>query len=144
MTDKFTIETLCVSDTAESLGIKNIPSAEHKENLFFLTDNIIKPISAYYDIIITSGYRCPVVNKAVGGSLTSQHVKGEAVDIKCEDNAGLFEYIKDNLQFDQLIWEFGDDFAPQWVHVSLKKKGKNRKQILRSINKDGKTVYISF
>jgi hypothetical protein len=85
---------------------------------------------------VSSFYRCPALNKAVGGSATSQHVKGEAIDIQCipgtgVTNAMIYNYILKNLEFDQLIWEFGNDKEPAWVHVSLKLVGVNRKQTIR-------------
>jgi zinc D-Ala-D-Ala carboxypeptidase len=84
-------------------------------------------------IHVNSGFRSEAVNKAVKGSLTSSHCKGEAADLSCYDNARLFGIIKEQLPFDQLIWEGGDDDQPAWVHVSYRKTG-NRQQILRMIN----------
>jgi hypothetical protein len=88
-------------------------------------------------IAVNSGYRTLAVNKTVGGALKpiSQHTKGEAADIKCLDNAMLFQAIRDHFQFDQLIWEKGNDRQPDWVHVSLKSKG-NRNQILKHKNRE--------
>jgi zinc D-Ala-D-Ala carboxypeptidase len=97
--------------------------------------------------LLSSGYRSVALNKAVGGSATSQHSKGEAIDIdmdghKGPTNAEVFNYIKENLNFDQLIWEFGSKTSPDWVHVSYKKGGPQRKQILRAVrNSTGKTIY---
>jgi zinc D-Ala-D-Ala carboxypeptidase len=96
---------------------------------------------------ISSGYRSEALNKAIKGSKTSQHCKGEAMDIdmdghKGPTNAEVFNYIKENLNFDQLIWEFGSKTSPDWVHVSYKKGGPQRKQILRAVrNSTGKTIY---
>ena len=97
---------------------------------------------------MSSGYRSPELNKAIGGSKTSQHCKGEAIDIDNDareypSNADIFWYIYDHLEFDQMIWEFGDDKNPSWVHVSYKSEG-NRKQVLRASKSKGRTVYTNF
>lgn len=94
-------------------------------------------------IKVTSGYRSADVNKAVGGSPTSQHTKGQAADLVCSDNRKLFDIIRHLPEYDQLIFEFGDDTAPAWVHVSYVRSGKNRKQILRAKSVRGKTVYTT-
>jgi hypothetical protein len=99
-------------------------------------------------IHISSGYRSKELNKAVGGSATSQHCSGEAIDIDMDGsangvtNAQVFNFIKDNIEFDQLIWEFGSDTNPDWVHVSYESTGKQRKQILKAVKSSGKTAYI--
>ena len=99
-------------------------------------------------IHISSGYRSKGLNDAVGGSLTSQHCKGEAIDIDMDGSSNgvtnkmVYDYIKDNLVFDQLIWEFGTDKNPDWVHVSYSKT-KNKKQKLKAIKSNGKTSYIN-
>jgi len=92
-------------------------------------------------IRVSSGYRSPELNKKIGGSKTSQHCLGQAADISCgERTAELYYYIKNNLIFDQIIWEFGNDDNPDWVHVSYSTT-KNRKQCLRAYKVNGKTVY---
>ena len=107
-----------------------------------LCTKVFEPLRLYLGraITISSGYRSPALNRAVGGSATSQHKKAEAMDIKI--GAKGFHYIKDNLEFDQLIWEFGTDHEPQWVHVSYSKN--NRKQVLKAIKSNGKTKYINY
>jgi hypothetical protein len=100
-------------------------------------------------ILISSGYRSKELNTAIGGSLTSQHCQGEAIDIDMDgagtiSNADVFNYIKDELNFDQLIWEFGDLKNPDWVHVSYESTGKQRKQILKAVKVGGKTLYKPF
>ena len=137
------------SDTAIRLGLKNYPSPEEMKNLEALAVNIIDRLNN--ETQLTFGYhsifRSESLNIAVGGSTTSQHCKGEAADLDCEifgkneDNAHMFKYIRDNLDFDQLIWEHGNDVAPDWVHVSYKRIGKNRKQVLRCYREKGRTVY---
>lgn len=128
----FTISELCKSDTANKLGIKNIPSEEIKENLTALVENVLDPLREWYGkpIYVNSGYRCPELNKAVGSKAKkSQHLYGQAADIDVNsksENKKLFDFIANNLDFDQLINE--SNFS--WVHVSFKKNGVNRKQIL--------------
>lgn len=128
----FTIAELCRSNTADRLGIKNQCRQEYVINLTALVDNVLDPLREYYGkpLAVSSGYRCPELNKAVKGSATSQHMSGQAADIDTGDrqqNKLLFEYIRKNLPFDQLIDE--SNFA--WVHVSFRVDGKNRHQTLK-------------
>jgi hypothetical protein len=137
------------SDMAKRKGISNMPTPEHLENFKKLAQNIFEPIRKHFGvpIHISSGYRSKALNTAIGGSLTSQHCSGEAIDIDMDGSANgvtnkmVFEFIKANLNFDQLIWEFGTKDAPDWVHVSFETSGKQRKQILRAIKSGGKTAY---
>jgi len=137
------------SNTAKRKGINNTPKDEHLEAAKQLAENIFQPIRDHFGkpIWLSSGYRSEALNKAIGGSKTSQHCKGEAMDIDMDGkgdltNAEIFYYIKDNLSFDQLIWEFGTKNNPDWVHVSYKKGGPQRGQILTAKrNSAGKTVY---
>ena len=125
-------------------GLNNQLTSDALSNIEFLVKNLLQPLRDAFGkpIRITSGYRSVEVNKAVGGSKNSQHLKGKAVDIVSNDNKSLFDLIKNNFDFDQLIWEYGTDEQPAWVHVSLKKTG-NRKQVMRAItNKIGKTLYV--
>lgn len=119
------------SATARQLGIQNIPSAEAKANLVALAENILDKARDAWGkpIIVNSGYRCPRLNKVVGGVSNSQHVTGEAVDITTGTKYGnkwLFNYIKDNCDYDQLI----DERDYTWVHVSYKRNGVNRRDVL--------------
>jgi zinc D-Ala-D-Ala carboxypeptidase len=138
------------SESAKRNGIKNEPTAEHLDNMKKLAVNVFQPIRDHFNvpIHISSGYRSLALNKAIKGSLSSQHCSGEAMDIDMDGtditNAKIFNYIKDNLVFDQLIWEFGTDKNPDWVHVSYESKGKQRKQILKAIKKNGKTAYTIY
>ena len=97
---------------------------------------------------INSFYRGPELNKAIGGSNKSQHCHGQAVDIDDtyghKTNAEMFNYIKDNLEFDQMIWEFGDAKNPNWVHVSYVNPGENRNRCLVAFRKDGRTQYANY
>jgi hypothetical protein len=135
------------SESAKRLGISNQPTEEHIENMKRFAMMVFEPIRARFDtpIYISSGYRSEKLNKAIKGSLISQHCSGEAVDIDMDGssvitNADVFNYIKDNLEFDQLIWEFGDKNNPDWVHVSYKDEG-NRKEVLAAYREEGKTKY---
>jgi len=138
------------SDSAKRNGILNIPKPEHLENLKKLADKVFEPIRNHFckPIRISSGYRSAELNKITkGSSATSQHSTGEAIDIDMDftdiTNKEVFDYIKKNLSFDQLIWEFGTDKNPDWVHVSYESSGKQRKQILKAVKQDGKTHYIN-
>ena len=108
-----------------------------------LCENVFEPLRIHLNapIQISSGFRSLQVNKMIGGASTSQHTKGEAMDLQI--GAKGFNFIKDKLQFDQLIWEFGNDENPSWVHVSYK-KGRNRKQVLKATKQNGKTKYSSY
>ena len=138
------------SETAKRRGISNMPTAEHIENFKKLALNIFQPIREHFGkpIIISSGYRSAELNKAIGGSLSSQHCSGEAIDIDMDEtditNAQIFNYIKDNLNFDQMIWEFGTDANPDWVHVSFAANRSQRKQILVAKKVNGKTTYTPY
>lgn len=125
------------SATADRLKIDNCIPAGSKCNITALVDNVLDPLREAWGkpLTVTSGYRCPALNKAVGGSRTSQHITGQAADISTGnivDNARLFHLIIDSkLPFDQLIFEKGDiNVGPAWVHVSYRSDGKNRRQIL--------------
>lgn len=141
------------SSTAKRLGIKNDPTPEHLENLKLLAANVFEPIRLHFNvpIFISSGYRSAALNAATpGSSATSQHCSGEALDLDQDGqpygvtNVMVFNYIKDHLVFDQLIWEYGTDVAPDWVHVSWESTGKQRKQILRGTRVNGRPHYDSW
>lgn len=135
------------STTAKRLGIDNTPNAEQFSNMVYVAENVFQPVREHFGvpIYVSSFFRSEALNKAVRGSSSSTHIKGEAMDLDADvyegvTNAQIFNYIKDNLEFDQLIWEFGTDENPAWVHVSLSKRN-NRKQILKAVRVDGKTHY---
>lgn len=139
------------SETAKRKGINNTPSGEHLDNFKKLAENVFEPIREHFGvpIHISSGYRSKELNAAIGGSATSQHCSGEAIDIDMDGsasgvtNAQVFNFIKDNLNFDQLIWEFGSSANPDWVHVSYESTGKQRKQILKAVKSGSKTTYVT-
>ncbi len=134
------------SNTATRRGINNVPSDKHLVAMKVLAKNVFEPVRVHFDkpIRVNSFFRSVSLNKAIGGSSTSQHCKGEAIDLDATTgftNKEIYNYIKDNLEFDQLIWEFGTDKDPDWVHVSFRADGKNRNQQLKASRKGGKSVY---
>ena len=137
------------SNTASRLGIKNEPEQWEINNLRAVAEKVFQPLRDHFGVPIgvSSGYRSKELNKAIGGSKYSQHMIGEALDLDADiygriTNADIFNYIKDNLEWDQMIWEFGDDEEPNWVHVSYKEAGRNRKQIKRAF-RDEKGLHYS-
>jgi len=136
----FTLAELTDTDT----GLPNNPSQEEIRNLKLLVQKVLQPVRDKFGVInVTSGYRSPGVNSAVGGSATSDHVHGRAADIQCEDMATVFKYIRKNLPFKQLIWEFGTDAQPKWIHVAYDANN-NKGEVLKAIKKGGKTKYVQF
>ena len=135
------------SRTALRLDIDNTPTKEHKKNMCLLAENIFEPLRAYVGgpIKINSFYRSPELNKAIGGSSKSQHCHGQAIDLDDTfgrmTNAEMYEFIKEHLDFDQMIWEFGDDENPNWVHVSYVSEEKNRNRCLKAYKENNKTKY---
>lgn len=126
------------SGTAIRLDIDNNPTPEHLENLKQVAAQMFEPLRNHFNVPIgvNSGYRSAALNKAVGGSSSSQHCKGEALDLDADvygdlTNAEIFKFIEENLDFDQLIWEKGNDEEPAWVHVSYVTHRKNRGKKLR-------------
>ena len=136
------------SRTALRLDIDNTPTTQHKENMIKLAEEVFEPLRAYVGgpIKINSFYRSPELNKAIGGSSKSQHCNGQAIDIDDTfgkmSNAEMYEFIKDHLDFDQMIWEFGDEENPNWVHVSYVSPQENRNKCLKAYKKNGKTKYM--
>lgn len=143
VTMHFTIEELCASDTAKRLGINNKPNMQQMINLVYLCAYVLEPLRVAMDepIKIGSGFRCQALNKAVGGVSSSQHLKGQAADL-CIDGdirkgRRWFEYIKNHLPFDQLIWETNPKTGSSWVHVSFifPDFGKNRRHVIDGLIK---------
>tara|TARA_R100001082_G_scaffold99467_1_gene68230 strand:+ start:465 stop:920 length:456 start_codon:yes stop_codon:yes gene_type:complete len=135
------------SITATRLGINNKPNAEQLNNMKTLAKEIFEPLRIYTNgpIKINSFFRSPELNKAIGGSTKSQHCKGQAIDLDDTfghlTNAEMYNYIKENLNFDQLIWEFGDEDNPDWVHVSYVSEEGNRNRCLQAYRENNKTKY---
>ena len=134
------------SNTATRRGIDNTPNNEQLDNMNLIADNIFEPLRQYVGgpIKINSFFRSPELNTAIGGRGKSQHCKGQALDIDDTfgrmTNAEMYHWVKDNLEFDQMIWEFGDD-NPNWVHVSYVSPEKNRNRCLKAYKENKKTKY---
>ena len=136
------------SDTALRLGIDNTPDGDTLNNMKIVAEKVFEPLREYVGgaIKINSFYRSSALNEAIGGSTRSQHCKGQAMDIDDiyghKTNKEMFNWIKDNIDFDQMIWEFGNEDNPDWVHVSYVSEEKNRNKILKAVRDDGKVKYI--
>ena len=136
------------STTALRLGLNNDPTKAHLTNMELLAEKVFEPLRIHVNgpIKINSFYRGPELNKAIGGSSKSQHCEGRAMDIDDDfgymSNADMFEYIKNNLSFDQMIWEFGNSDNPNWVHVSYVNEEANRNRCLLAYkDENNKTAY---
>ena len=135
------------STTALRLGLNNDPSDAHLQNMKLLSEKIFEPLRMHVGgpIRINSFYRGPELNKAIGGSRKSQHCHGQAMDIDDTyghmSNADMFAWIRENLDFDQMIWEFGTDENPDWVHVSYVNPGENRNRCLKANRCENGTTY---
>lgn len=143
LSQHFDLSEFTRSESAKREGLDNTPTAEHLQNLRVLCEKVLEPIRLKYGSInISSGYRGKMLNHFIGGSVNSDHCLGRAADIDMDDsgtgvtNKEIFEYIKDNLEFDQLI----NEFNYSWVHVGYR-QGANRKQVLKAVKEKGKTVY---
>ena len=136
------------SVTALRLGIDNTPDGDTLNNMRVLAEKVFEPLREWVggSIKINSFYRSSALNEAIGGSTRSQHCKGQAMDIddiyNHKTNKEMFEWIKENLDFDQMIYEFGSESNPDWVHISYVSEEKNRNRILKAVRDDGKTKYI--
>ena len=136
------------SVTALRLGLDNTPDGDTLNNMKIVAEKVFEPLREYVGgaIKINSFYRSSALNEAIGGSTRSQHCKGQALDIDDiyghKTNKEMFNWIKDNLDFDQMIWEFGNEDNPDWVHVSYVSEDKNRNRILKAVRDEGKTKYI--
>ena len=136
------------SITATRRGLDNIPNTQQLLNMKLLAKEVFEPLRKWVGgpIRINSFFRGEELNKAIGGSSKSQHCKGQAIDIDDTfgrmTNAEMYNFIKDNLEFDQIIWEFGDDDNPDWVHVSYVSPEDNRNRCLKAYKDKGKTKYM--
>ena len=150
LSKNFSLAEFTESNTATRNGIDNNPSAEHIHNLVELCENVLQPLRDRIgsSIRVTSGYRSEALNNAIGGSKTSDHSHGRAADIKLVINGvniseELYHGIKAmGVPFKQLIWEFGDDDTPQWVHIAFDKDN-NKMQCLKAYKENGKTKYMT-
>ena len=135
------------SDTADRLNIINLPNESELDNMSTISEKIFEPLRSHVGgpIRINSFFRSVELNKAIGGSSTSQHCKGQAFDLDdsygCMTNAEMYKFVKDNLDFDQMIWEFGDDENPNWIHISYVSQENNRNRCLKAWKEHGRTRY---
>jgi len=147
ISDHITLSEGINSYTAKRMGIKNTPNEYQITNMYILAHKVFEPLRKWVGgpIKINSFFRSIELNEAIGGSSTSQHCEGRAMDIDdtygCKTNSEMFNYIKEKLDFDQLIWEFGDDEEPDWIHVSYCSSDENRKRCLKAYKENGKTKY---
>ena len=148
LSEHLSLKEVTKSHTALRLGIENLPDRRQLVNLIIIAKEIFEPLREWMDcpIGISSGFRGKALNKAVNGSTTSHHCKGMALDIDADmfgvvTNLEIFEWIRDNVEFTQLIWEYGDGVNPDWVHVSYDKDNL-KNQILKAVRVDGRTKYI--
>jgi len=136
------------SITATRLGVDNTPDDEQLTNMELVAEKVFEPLREWVGgpIKINSFFRGLKLNTAIGGASKSQHMKGQAMDI--DDNYGrvtnaeMYHWIKENLDFDQLIWEFGDDDNPNWLHVSYVSKEDNRNRCLKAYKEQGRSKYM--
>ena len=135
------------SNTAIRRGIDNTPTDDHLHFMEIIAEKVFEPLRDWVGgpIKINSFFRSPELNKAIGGSSKSQHCSGQAIDIddtfKRASNSDMYYWIKNNLNFDQMIWEFGDDDNPDWVHISYVSAKDNRNRCLKAYRENGKTKY---
>jgi len=136
------------SRTAQRLDVYNHPDNDQKDNMCLIAEQVFQPLRAWVGgpIKINSFFRSPELNKAIGGSSKSQHCQGQAIDLDDtfgrSTNAEMFEFIKENLDFDQMIWEFGSEDNPDWVHISYVSEEDNRNRCLKAYKKNNKTKYM--
>jgi zinc D-Ala-D-Ala carboxypeptidase len=147
LTKNFTLEEMTKSETALRHDLENTPNEQEISAMKLLAEKVLQPVRDHFGkgVKVNSGFRNQDVNQKVGGSRNSDHIRGQAADIEIPGipNAELAEWIKDNLQFNQLILEFYTPGVPDsgWVHVSYIPED-NKKQVLTATKKDGKTVYL--
>jgi len=152
LTKNLSLAEVTKSATAVKFGLKNEPNEKQLANLIAVGENIFQPTREYFGvpIMVTSGFRGEALNDLINGSSNSQHCKGQALDLDADyfgkiTNAEIFYYIKDHLNYDQLIWEFGNDEEPAWVHVSFVSEEENRNQTLKAFKGHNKiTKYRPF
>lgn len=149
LSNNLTLVEATKSNTAIRRGIDNTPTDAHIENLKYLAQKVFQPLRENFGsaIYVSSGYRSKELNEAIGGSQRSFHSHGMALDLDQDgksyavSNADIFYYIKDNLPFSELIWEFGDEDKPDWVHVAIAKGRENEKNAKIAYRENGKTKY---
>jgi zinc D-Ala-D-Ala carboxypeptidase len=152
LSNNLTLAEVVKSNTAIRRGIDNTPTDAHIENLKYVAEKVFQPLREHFGvpIYISSGYRSKALNEAIGGSKTSFHSHGMALDLDQDgrnrgvSNADVFYYIKNNLPFSELIWEFGTEDNPNWVHVAIAKGREDEKNAKIAYRVDGKTKYAKW
>ena len=152
LSKNLTLKEVIKSNTARRKGIDNSATGKHLENLVVTANQVFQPIREHFGVPIgvSSGYRSPDLNTAVRGSKTSQHCKGQALDLDADMHGGvtnkqIFQFIRDNLQFTQLIWEYGDETEPNWVHVGYDPNNLKNQILIAYYDKEaGKTKYKNY
>lgn len=150
ISNNITFKEAVFSNTAIKNNIPNIPGDEEMRAMEIVADKIFQPVRDHFgvSIYISSFFRSKELNKRIGGSSTSDHMRGQAIDMDADvygviTNAQIFNFIKENLEFNQLIWEYGTDENPNWVHASYV-EGSNKNEVLKVKRVNGKSVYTIF
>ena len=147
ISDHITYAEAIHSNTAKRRGIDNTPSEIQVLSMKLLADKIFEPLREFVGgpIKVNSFFRSVALNEAIGGVASSQHCKGQAIDIDDvygrKTNAEMYKWIQENLDYDQMIWEFGTDTQPNWIHISYVSKEENRNKCLKAYKEHGKTKY---
>jgi len=148
ISDHITYAEAIHSQTAKRKGIDNTPNPNQIEAMKVLAEKVFEPLREWVGgpIKVNSFFRSPELNTAIGGSKTSQHCKGQAIDIDdvygYKTNSDMYHWVKENLNFDQMIWEFGTDTQPNWIHISYVSEDNNRNRCLKAYKDDmGRTKY---
>ena len=148
ISDHITYAEAIHSQTAKRKGIDNTPNPNQIEAMKLLAEKVFEPLREWVGgpIKVNSFFRSPELNTAIGGSKTSQHCKGQAIDIDdvygYKTNSEMYHWVKENLNFDQMIWEFGTDTQPNWIHISYVSEDNNRNRCLKAYKDDiGRTKY---
>ena len=147
ISDHITYAEAIHSNTAKRRGIDNTPSEVQVLSMKLLADKVFEPLRKWVGgpIKVNSFFRSVALNEAIGGAASSQHCKGQAIDIDDvygrKTNAEMYKWIQENLDYDQMIWEFGTDTQPNWIHISYVSKEENRNKCLKAYKEHGKTKY---
>jgi len=147
ISDHITYAEAIHSNTAKRRGIDNTPSEVQVLSMKLLADKVFEPLRKWVGgpIKVNSFFRSVALNEAIGGVASSQHCKGQAIDIDDvygrKTNAEMYKWIQENLDYDQMIWEFGTDTQPNWIHISYVSKEENRNKCLKAYKEHGKTKY---
>ena len=147
ISDHITYAEAIHSNTAKRCGIDNTPGQTQVEAMKLLAEKVFEPLRKWVGgpIKVNSFFRSEILNESIGGASSSQHCKGQAIDIDDvygkKTNADMYHWIQTNLDYDQMIWEFGTDMQPNWIHVSYVSEEKNRNKCLKAYKEHGRTKY---